>query len=84
MRLGRPRLLIIGCGDVGMRLRELPDFLGLLTADTGFDAAFVGYVLLLVSLQQQSVQAAQGDEEDSEDDENSEDEDSEDSGDDED
>lgn len=30
-------------GDVGMRLRELPDFLGLLTADTGFDAAFVGY-----------------------------------------
>jgi hypothetical protein len=31
-------------GDTGMRLRELPDFLRLLTSSTGFDAAFIGYV----------------------------------------
>jgi HAMP domain-containing protein len=31
-------------GDIGMRLRLLPDFLRLLTADPGFDAVFIGYV----------------------------------------
>jgi HAMP domain-containing protein len=31
-------------GDAGMRLRELPDFLRLLTSNSGFDAAFIGYV----------------------------------------
>ncbi|HNB25409.1 MAG TPA: HD domain-containing phosphohydrolase [Alphaproteobacteria bacterium] len=31
-------------GDIGMRLRALPDFLRLLTSDAGFDAAFIGYV----------------------------------------
>ncbi|HWA49314.1 MAG TPA: cache domain-containing protein, partial [Dongiaceae bacterium] len=31
-------------GDTGMRLRELPDFLRLLTSNTGFDAAYIGYV----------------------------------------
>ena len=30
-------------GDAGIRLRELPDFLRLLTSNTGFDATFIGY-----------------------------------------
>ncbi len=30
-------------GDAGIRLRELPDFLRLLTTNNGFDAAYIGY-----------------------------------------
>jgi len=30
-------------GDIGMRLRDLPDFLKLLAVNPGFDAAYVGY-----------------------------------------